>query len=214
MIKNKMLQLFFITMSSLYISCNEINTTSQPQNMNLNDSQYDTATFGAGCFWCVEAQFQLLKGVISVVSGYSGGKTKNPTYQEVCAGNTGHAEVCQVIYDSKVITYKELLEAFFKSHDPTQLNRQGNDVGTQYRSVIFYHNQQQMQLAKQYKKLLDESKIWHTSIVTEISPLTEFYKAEQYHQNYFNQNKDEPYCRFVIQPKLDKFHKVFDSKIK
>jgi len=181
---------------------------------NMSATNLDTATFGAGCFWCVEAQFQMLDGVVSVTSGYSGGTVKNPGYKEVCTGNTGHAEVCQVVYDTTKLSYADMLEAFWKSHDPTQLNRQGNDVGTQYRSVIFYHNQEQKQLAEEYKKKLNSSGAYSNPVVTEISPFTEFYKAEDYHQNYFNQNGDAPYCSFVIQPKVEKFRKVFKDKLK
>jgi peptide-methionine (S)-S-oxide reductase len=191
----------------------EINTKMKSKIMNEN-SAYETATFGAGCFWCVEAQFQLLEGVISVASGYSGGHVKNPAYKEVCMGTTGHAEVIQVVFDPSKITYDELLAAFWKSHDPTQLNRQGNDVGTQYRSVIFYHNDKQKELAEKYKKELDASGAWDKPIVTEISPFTVFYKAEDYHQNYYNENGSESYCRYVIQPKVEKFRKVFKDKLK
>ncbi len=188
-------------------------TKSSPINMT-NTVKYDTATFGAGCFWCVEAQFQMLTGVISVTSGYSGGKIKNPSYKEVCNGTTGHAEVCQIVYNPSIISYEELLEAFWQTHDPTQLNRQGNDIGTQYRSVIFYHNHQQKELAEKYKKKLNENKVWEKPVVTEISPFTNFYKAEDYHQNYYNQNGEAPYCQYVIQPKVEKFKKVFQSKLK
>ncbi len=176
-------------------------------------NNYDTATFGAGCFWCVEAQFQLLQGVISVQSGYSGGTVKNPSYKEVCNGTTGHAEVCQVVYDTSILSYDELLAAFWQTHDPTQLNRQGNDIGTQYRSVIFYHNENQKKIAEKYKIELDKSGAWDKSIVTEISPIVNFYKAEDYHQNYFNENGDQPYCQFVVQPKVEKFKKVFKDKL-
>lgn len=177
-------------------------------------SPFDTATFGAGCFWCVEAVYQQLEGVISVTSGYSGGSIKNPTYKEVCSGLTGHAEVCQIVFDPKVITYPELLQAFWVSHDPTTLNRQGNDIGTQYRSVIYYHSNQQKELAEKYKKELDASHAYPDPIVTEISPLAEFYPAEDYHQNYFNENGDQPYCQFVVKPKVEKFKKVFKEKLK
>ncbi len=174
----------------------------------------DTATFGAGCFWCVEAQFQLLDGVISVASGYMGGSIKNPSYKEVCTGSTGHAEVIQVVYDPSKLSYDELLAAFWQSHDPTQLNRQGNDVGTQYRSVIFYHTEKQKELAEKYKNELNASKAWDKPIVTEISPAVTFYKAEGYHQNYFNENGSQSYCQYVIQPKVEKFKKVFKDKLK
>lgn len=174
----------------------------------------DTATFGAGCFWCVEAQFQMLKGVESVVSGFSGGNIKNPAYREVCNGTTGHAEVCQIVFDPSKISYDELLAAFWQSHDPTQLNRQGNDIGTQYRSVIYYHNEEQKTLAENYKKQLNASGAWTKPIVTEISPIGPFYKADNYHQNYFNQNGSESYCQYVIRPKVEKFRKVFQEKLK
>lgn len=181
---------------------------------NSTQLTYDTATFGAGCFWCVEALFQELDGVISVTSGYSGGNIKNPSYKEICTGKTGHAEVCQIVYDTNKISFDELLEVFWKTHDPTTLNRQGNDVGTQYRSVIFYHNINQQQTAEKYKAELNKSGSWDNPVITEISPFTNFYKAENYHQDYYNQNGDEPYCRFVIQPKVDKFKKVFAYKLK
>ncbi len=174
----------------------------------------DTATFGAGCFWCVEAQFKLLDGVITVESGFEGGHVKNPSYKEVCNGTTGHAEVCKVMYDETKITYDELLAAFWQTHNPTQLNRQGNDVGTQYRSVIFYHNDTQKQLAEKYKNELNKSRAWDKPVVTEISPASKFYKAEDYHQDYFDLNGEQPYCQYVIQPKVEKFKKVFEKKLK
>ena len=173
-----------------------------------------TATFGTGCFWCTEALFQQLKGVQSVTSGYSGGKGKNPTYEQVCSGESGHAEVVQVVYDPKVISFVDLLEVFWKIHDPTTLNQQGNDVGTQYRSAIFYHDAEQKKLAEEYKKKLDKSGAFNRPIVTEITPYGEFYSAEKYHQNYFNDNINQGYCQFVIQPKLDKFKQVFKDKLK
>ncbi len=174
----------------------------------------DTATFGNGCFWCTEAVFSELKGVYEVTSGYAGGTVKNPSYKEVCTGRTGHAECLQVIFDPLSITYDELLEVFWKTHDPTTLNRQGNDVGTQYRSVVFYHNDEQKKLAEKYKSALDASGAFRSPIVTEISPVPVFYPAEDYHQEYFNQNGNEPYCRYVIAPKMDKFRKVFRDKLK
>ena len=169
----------------------------------------ELATFGSGCFWCTEAIFLNVDGVEKVESGYAGGKVKNPTYKEICSGLTGHAEVVQVSFDPKKVTYEELLEIFWQTHDPTTLNRQGADVGTQYRSVIFYHNDEQKKLAQLYKSKLDDSKAFNDPIVTEISPYTVFYKAEDYHQNYYNLNKTAPYCSYVIQPKLEKFKKVF-----
>lgn len=174
----------------------------------------EKATFGAGCFWCVEAVFQRLKGVEKVESGYAGGHVKNPSYKEICNGNTGHAEVCQITYNPREISFKELLEVFWKTHDPTTLNRQGNDVGTQYRSVVFYHNDEQKQLAEQYKKQLDESGAFNDPVVTEISPFTNFYVAEDYHQNYYNEHGGQPYCTIVITPKLEKFKSAFADKVK
>jgi peptide-methionine (S)-S-oxide reductase len=172
------------------------------------------ATFGSGCFWCTEAVFQNVEGVEKVESGYSGGKVKNPTYKEVCSGLTGHAEVIQVHYDTAKVSFEELLEIDWKTHDPTTLNRQGADEGTQYRSVVFYHNEEQKKLAEKYKAELDKSGAFDNPIVTEISPYTEFYKAEDYHQNYYNLNGNAPYCSYVIQPKLEKFRKVFKHKLK
>ena len=192
----------------------ETQANSTKTTTTNSNSKLDTATFGAGCFWCVEAQFQLLDGVISVESGFSGGTVKNPSYEEVCTGETGHAEVCNIVYDPSKISYDELLAAFWKTHDPTQLNRQGNDVGTQYRSVIFYHDDNQKMLAEKYKKELNASGAWSKPIVTEISPFKAFYKAENYHQNYYNNNGEQPYCHYVIQPKVDKFKAVFKDKLK
>jgi peptide-methionine (S)-S-oxide reductase len=174
----------------------------------------EKATFGCGCFWCTEAVLQQLKGVHSVVSGYSGGGLPNPTYRDVCSGTTGHAEVIQISFDPKVISYPELLEVFWKTHDPTTLNRQGNDVGTQYRSVVFYHSDEQREQAEHIKRKLDESGAWGAPIVTEIAPLAAFYPAETYHQNYYNDNPRQPYCSVVIGPKLDKVKKVFQDKLK
>jgi len=174
----------------------------------------DTATFGNGCFWCTEAIFQQLEGVEKVESGYSGGHIANPSYKEVCTGNTGHAEALRIVYDPKKISFDELLEVFWQTHDPTTLNRQGNDIGTQYRSVIFYHNNEQKQKAEKYKVELDKSGAFNNPIVTEIVPAQTFYKAEDYHQNYYKENGSQPYCQFVIRPKVEKFQKVFKSKIK
>lgn len=179
-----------------------------------NNVKTEKATFGGGCFWCTEAQFQYLDGVTKVESGYTGGTVADPTYDEVGTGTTGHAEVIQVTYDPEKISYEELLQAFWQSHDPTQLNRQGNDVGTQYRSVIFYHNENQHQLAEHYKKKLQESGAYDKPVVTEIAPMTDFYKAEDYHQDYYSQNGSQPYCHFVIKPKLEKFKKAFKDKLK
>lgn len=174
----------------------------------------ETATFGAGCFWCTEAVFQRLKGVHSVVSGYSGGHVKNPTYQQVCSGGTGHAEATQMTFDPSQIAYAELLEVFWKTHDPTTPNRQGPDVGTQYRSVIFYHNDEQRKLAQKYRSELDAVKAFRNPIVTEIVPFREFYRAEDYHQEYYALHRQLPYCAKVIRPKLDKLERVFRDKLK
>ena len=190
------------------------NPKSQIPNPKSQVQGMDTATFGAGCFWCVEAQFQMLEGVVKVESGFSGGSMKNPSYRDVCNGNTGHAEVCNIVYDPKKISFEEMLYAFWQTHDPTQLNRQGNDVGTQYRSAIFYHNENQKQLAETYKKKLNDEKVYDNPVVTEIAPFTVFYKAEDYHSNYFNNNGEESYCQFVIKPKVEKFQKVFKGKLK
>ena len=174
----------------------------------------DTATFAAGCFWCTEAQFSQLKGVKEVISGFAGGHVKNPTYEEVCTGTTGHAEACNIIYDPSVISYDELLAAFFTAHDPTQLNRQGNDVGTQYRSAIFYHNAAQEKKADYYIKKLNEAKAYKNNIVTEVTPYKVFYKAENYHQAFYENNPEQHYCKFVIQPEVERFRKVFKDKLK
>lgn len=189
-------------------------TTSKANSENSSEQTIDTATFGAGCFWCVEAVFQRLEGVISIKSGYSGGTVKNPSYREVCSGTTGHAEVCQIIYDKTKISFDELLEVYWKTHDPTTLNSQGNDFGTQYRSVIFYHNEEQRLKAEKYKKELNEAKVYPNPIVTQIVAFTSYYPAEDYHQNYYNQNGNEGYCKFVIQPKVEKFEKIFKDKMK
>ncbi|MBL7691673.1 MAG: peptide-methionine (S)-S-oxide reductase MsrA [Flavipsychrobacter sp.] len=183
-------------------------------NNTAKTHKEEIATFGAGCYWCTEAQFQLLKGVSHVESGFSGGHVDNPTYKEVCNGTTGHAEVCNVYYDPAVITFDELLAAFWTCHDPTTLNRQGNDVGTQYRSVVFWHNDEQREKAEMYKRRLNEEKAFGNPIVTEIAPFRKFYIAEDYHQNYYNDNKTQPYCQFVVGPKVDKFKKVFAGKLK
>lgn len=171
------------------------------------------ATFGAGCFWCVEACFKDLKGVVSVQSGYSGGDVLNPTYKQVCEGNTNHAEVARIVYDETLISFEELLEFFWFVHDPTQLNRQGGDIGTQYRSVIFYHDEEQKALAEQYKQKLTAEQVWEKPIVTEISPLINFYAAEDYHNNYFELNPENMYCQSVVRPKVEKFRKVFGEKL-
>lgn len=205
---------FFVSVLTILIAaCNSSNSTNMT-TINNYPGPTDTATFGSGCFWCTEAIFQRLKGVDTVVSGYCGGSIKNPTYREVCSGLTGHAEAVQIVFYPEVISYEELLEVFWKTHDPTTLNRQGNDVGTQYRSVVFYHNENQKELAEKYKLKLDQAGIWDNPIVTTLEPYKVFYTAEDYHQNYFNQNGNQPYCSYVINPKLEKFKTVFKEKLK
>ncbi len=215
----------FVSAAFFIQACGQNKTTNSNLTMNSQTSTssskqtlattgMDTATFGAGCFWCVEAVFQRLNGVESVKSGYSGGSVKNPSYKEVCMGTTGHAEVAQIVFDPSKITFDELLEVFWKTHDPTTLNSQGNDHGTQYRSAVFYHNEEQRHTAEDYKKKLNEQHVYPNPIVTEITAFKEFYPAEDYHQNYYNLNGEQGYCRYVIQPKLDKFEKVFKDKLK
>ncbi|MFD1769377.1 peptide-methionine (S)-S-oxide reductase MsrA [Sphingobacterium suaedae] len=177
-------------------------------------SGLDTATFGAGCFWCVEAQFATLKGVHTVLSGYSGGTVANPTYSQVSNGTTGHAEVVQIVFDTAQISFDELLEAFFIAHDPTQLNRQGNDVGTQYRSVVFVHSEEQYAKCTYYIDRLNQTKVYDKPIVTVVEPFTIFYRAEDYHQQYYAKNGKDPYCTYVIRPKMEKFTKVFKERLK
>jgi len=217
----KTISLFSISsfVAALFICCTTPELKKEIVSAKLNSStmdtnKIDTATFGAGCFWCVEAVFQDIKGVQKVVSGYSGGFIKNPAYKEVCMGTTGHAEVCQIYYNPTEVTFDELLEAFWQTHDPTTLNRQGNDVGTQYRSAIFYHSEEQKLKAEKYKEELNKSAVFDRPIVTEITAFTNFYAAEDYHQSYYNQNGSEPYCQYVIKPKVEKFKKVFGSKLK
>lgn len=172
------------------------------------------ATFGAGCFWCTEAVFLGVKGVHKVVSGYSGGKIKNPAYREICTGTTGHAEVTQITYDSTVVSYETLLEIFWNTHDPTTLNQQGADIGTQYRSVVFYNNEEEKKITEDYKQQLDQSGNFRNPIVTEISPLVNFYPADEDHQNYYALNPNQGYCQFVVRPKVEKFRKQFSSQLK
>jgi peptide-methionine (S)-S-oxide reductase len=184
------------------------------QKITMESSELKTATFGAGCFWCTEAVFLNVEGVTKVVSGYSGGKVKDPTYREVCSGLTGHAEVTQITYDPKKVSFEDLLEVFWNTHDPTTLNRQGADEGTQYRSAIFYNDETQKKIAEQYKKQLEASHVYKNPIVTEISPLINFYPAEDYHQNYYALNSSQGYCQYVIRPKVEKFKKQFSAKLK
>ena len=178
------------------------------------EKKFETATLGNGCFWCSEAVFQQLKGIIKIQSGYSGGDMANPDYKTVCTGVTGHAEAIEIVYDPEIINYHDILEVFWKTHDPTTLNRQGNDVGSQYRSVIFYHNEEQKEIAEQYMKQLDESGVFGKPIVTVIEPYTKFYPAENYHDNYYNLNPSESYCQYVIRPKIEKFQMHFKEKLK
>ncbi|MCP5062613.1 MAG: peptide-methionine (S)-S-oxide reductase MsrA [Ignavibacteriae bacterium] len=210
-LKNNFSKMYLVIFLGILINSNSTFSVENKMDGKIN---LQTATFGSGCFWCTEAIFQNLKGVSSAVSGYSGGKIKNPTYKAICTGETGHAEVIQVTFDPNIISFTELLEVFWKTHDPTTLNRQGADVGTQYRSVVFYHDKKQKELAEEYKQKLENEKVYINSIVTEITAFTNFYKAENYHQDYYDQNKSEPYCSFVITPKVEKFKKVFKDKLK
>jgi len=189
-------------------------TTMDNQTEIFDNKKYELATFGGGCFWCTEAVFKQIDGVVETVVGYAGGDVENPTYEQVCTGTTGHAEVCQVKYDPEKISYKDLLEVFFKTHDPTTLNRQGADVGTQYRSVIFYHNDVQKNLALKYIKKLEREGVYSKPIVTQVEPLKNFYRAEEYHQNYFEKNPYSTYCIFVVAPKVDKTKKLFKERLK
>ncbi len=192
-----------------------MNATPSPNPAKSSDTgtKLETATFGAGCFWCTEAVFQQLKGVHRVVSGYIGGSVPNPTYEQVCTGQTGHAEGIEIHFDPAVITYRELLEAFWLTHDPTTLNRQGADVGTQYRSAVFYHSPEQQKEAESLKQQLNDSNAFGKPVVTEITAASKFYSAEQYHQNYFNDNQRQPYCARIIRPKVDKVREVFKEKV-
>lgn len=204
--------LFLITIFSFFSG---IKTIASPLSDKPSTAAVtDTATFGTGCFWCTEAIFQQVEGVISVAGGYSGGHVVKPTYKQVCTGTTGHAECLEIVFDPAKVSYETLLEMFWQSHDPTTLNRQGNDVGTQYRSVIFYHNAKQKALAEKYKALLNTSGAFDKPIVTTLEPFSQFYVAENYHQDYFNQHGEEPYCQYIIRPKVDKFRKVFKTKLK
>lgn len=181
----------------------------------MNDSlRQEVATLGGGCFWCLEAVFDGLAGVHSVESGYAGGHTAHPTYRDICEGDTGHAEVVQITYDPAVLSYADLLEVFFAIHDPTTLNAQGNDVGTQYRSVIFYHNDAQKAAAEGAIRRLDEARVWSRPIVTEVAPVPVFHVAEDYHQEYFENNPRQPYCQFVVAPKVAKFRQKFAARVK
>lgn len=214
--------LLFTSFNIFNCSSSHSNNTNQQSNNIIPPDKMaedtsvtlDTATLGAGCFWCVEAVFQNLKGVYSVESGYSGGTVEDPSYDLVCTGTTGHAEVARITFDPKVISYATLLKVFFSAHNPTTMNRQGNDVGEQYRSVIFYHNDDQKKIAEESKEEAGKSGVWDDPIVTAIEPLTNFYKAEDYHQNYYNNNSSKPYCSVVIYPKLKKLFKEFPELLK
>jgi peptide-methionine (S)-S-oxide reductase len=190
----------------LALLMNSINTTT--------GKNYEKATLGGGCFWCTEAVYKQLNGVIDVVPGYSGGIVRNPSYKEVCEGTTGHAEVVQVTFDPEIVSFQDILNVFFRVHDPTSLNRQGADTGTQYRSVVFYHTDEQKSTAEKVISLLEKEKVYDHPIVTEITKLDVFYPAEDYHRDYFARNKNQSYCQFVIAPKLEKFRKVFSDKLK
>jgi peptide-methionine (S)-S-oxide reductase len=208
------LLLTFVTACGQRNSQKKITQTKNNMTNEVNNNELDTALFGAGCFWCVEAMFQRLDGVVKVESGYAGGHMVSPTYKDVCTGTTGHAEVCRITFDPKKVSYETLLSIFWQTHDPTTLNRQGNDVGTQYRSAIFYYNDIQMQLAEKYKSELNASGAFSNPIVTEITAINNYYSAEDYHQNYYNQNSEQSYCQFVIAPKVEKLEKVFKDKLK
>lgn len=204
----------FVGLNSCAQKDNSVKTKKETKTMTSTNKNLDTATFGTGCFWCTEAVFQQLEGVEKVTSGYSGGHVVNPTYEEVCSKTTGHAECLNIVYDTTKITFDELLEVFWQVHDPTTLNRQGADAGPQYRSVIFYHNEAQKTRAEKYKTELDKSGAWDNPIVTTLEKMDVFYPAEDYHQNYYNNNSGQGYCQFVIRPKLEKFEKVFKNKLK
>lgn len=200
--------LFFICFSA----CAQNKSNNKVNKINMTN--IETITVGSGCFWCTEAIFQRLEGVAKVTSGYSGGFVDNPTYEQVCDKNTGHAEVCQILFDTTKISLDEILAVFWKTHDPTTLNQQGNDFGPQYRSVVFFNSKKQQTLALKYIKELNEAKAWPNPVVTTVEAFKKFYSAENYHQNYFNNNKSQGYCRYVIAPKLEKFEKIFADKLK
>jgi peptide-methionine (S)-S-oxide reductase len=210
----KILFLLWAIPSCWILACNPNNKTIPKDQMTTPNQTTEIATLGAGCFWCVEAIFQNLKGVTRVQSGYSGGKVINPSYKEVCMGTTGHAEVVQVTFDPSVISFAEILEVFFETHNPTTLNRQGADVGTQYRSAIFYQNEEQKRIAELAIEVANQSGNWDDPVITEVSPFTNFYVAEDYHQDYFELNGEQPYCQMVIVPKIEKFRKKFHEKLK
>jgi peptide-methionine (S)-S-oxide reductase len=204
-----------IILGSILGGCFNTSVNTTKNTMEINTEIKDTAILGAGCFWCVEAIFQEMEGVLEVESGYTGGKTTNPDYKSVCTGTTGHAEVARVVFDPSKVTFDEILEVFWQTHDPTTLNRQGADVGSQYRSAIFYINDAQREKAEYFKKELDASGAFQNPIVTEITAFDgKFYKAEDYHQNYYSLNPEQGYCRMVVRPKVEKFKKAFGNKLK
>jgi peptide-methionine (S)-S-oxide reductase len=198
----------------LFFHFNSCTGQTKKKDEIMTNKQLETATLGAGCFWCVEAVFQQLKGVESVTSGYSGGHVKNPSYREVCNGTTGHAEAVQIKYDPDKISFEQILDVFWKTHDPTTLNRQGPDIGTQYRSAIFYHNEEQKRIAQESKEKMNQSGYFDDPIVTEIEPYENFYVAEDYHQDFYKNNPNQPYCRFRIDPKIDKLQNQFGKYLK
>lgn len=214
--KGNIFIIFFVWMDIL-ASCSQKNVYSDKVRTKSIYEKRDSmrkATFGGGCFWCVEAIYQNVDGVSSVVSGYSGGHIDNPNYQQVSSGKSGHAEVVQISYDPNKVSYETILEIFWKIHDPTTLNRQGNDIGSQYRSIILYHDEEQKGIAIKSKKALEESGFYKNPVVTEIVPLKQFYMAEDYHQNYFKRNPEKSYCQFVVEPKVEKFTKLFKEKLR
>ena len=203
-----------LTAKNLRHCVNSLSLTFEPEEANVEQHSYQFATLGAGCFWCIEAIFSQLEGVLSVQSGYCGGDALNADYKSVCQGDTGHAEVVNIKFDPSVISYQQILAVFWEIHDPTTLNRQGNDVGSQYRSVIFVHNDQQISVASEMLAQLQRSHIWPNPVVTEISAFTDFYPAENYHNDYFAQHGEEPYCQLVVKPKVEKFEKAFADFLK
>lgn len=213
-ISTMLASLLFVTIACQSAGTRIQRSTEQGDGPPPTATTLDTATFAGGCFWCTEALFKQLAGVDTVISGYIGGHVKNPTYRQVIRGNTGHAEAINIIYDPTVRSYEELLEAFFMAHDPTQLNRQGNDVGPQYRSAVFYHNEEEKRLVEFYIRRLQEENVYAQPIVTTLEPYTTFYVAEDYHQDYFRLNPEQAYCQYVIVPKLEKFREVFAEKLK
>lgn len=207
-----MKKVFFLILSLLLVSCQGQEKRKSTVKQNKMENKLAYATIGGGCFWCVESCFNMLKGVDSVISGYSGGHKANPTYEEVCTGDTGHAEVVQIAYDPAVISYKQLMEVFLFLHDPTQLNRQGNDIGTQYRSVVFYNSEEQKKETEEALKESEAKQQWSGKYVTEVVPFEKFWPAEAYHQGYYKENPNQPYCSAVVGPKIQKFKKYFGEK--